>query len=342
MELHRRHLLQAGLGLAAATVTANVARAQDDKVYTLRYQGSHPPNQAFITVTGQRFRDLVEKMSNGRIKFEVFDVGAVAGVTGMLEAVDQGVLDISQSWGGYYTGDVPEADVEVGLPLAWSQPWQAYDAYYNRGLKDLMTKAYEERFAVKYFPAIISLSYGVATRQALTSLDDLKGLKIRAIGVFGDFVKALGASPAVIPAPELYTAMQLGTVDGVVYGAEAIAAASLQDFVKTIVNSPNWNTGVGHWCVNRATWEALPPELQQVIEFASHYGNAAYALEYTSVEAAIVGKLKKDGVNFLELSEKDRASLAEAADGIWTQVSQRSALAGQAVEIVRKQQADFG
>ncbi|MBX3529419.1 MAG: TRAP transporter substrate-binding protein DctP [Rhizobiaceae bacterium] len=342
MEMHRRHLMMAGLGLAGAAVAANAARAQDGKVYTLRYQCSHPANTVFVTVTGQRFRDMVEKMSGGRIKFEVFDVGAVVGVTGMLEAVDQGVLDISQSWGGYYSGDVPEADVECGLPLAWNSPWQAYDAFYNRGLNDIMVEAYEKKFQVKYFPAIISLAYGVGTRQELKSLADLNGLKIRAIGLFGEFVKGLGAAPAVLPAPELYTALQLGTVDGVVYGAEALAGASLNDFIKTMVLNPNWNTGVGHWMINRGVWESLPPELQQVIEFASHYGNIASAMQYTVAEAATIGKLKAKGLKFLDLSEEERGKLNAAADATWKLVEAKSELAAKAVALVRQQRADFG
>ena len=86
------------------------------------------------------FQEMIEEMSHGRIKFESYDAGAVVGVTGMLEAADQGVLDVSESWGGFYSGDIPEADVEVGLPLAWGGAWEAYDAYYNRGLLELVTK----------------------------------------------------------------------------------------------------------------------------------------------------------------------------------------------------------
>ncbi|MGX0978433.1 TRAP-type mannitol/chloroaromatic compound transport system substrate-binding protein, partial [Roseovarius sp. MBR-51] len=221
MTLNRRALFAGGFGAAAAALASKTALAQGGEVYTLSYQSSHPSNQAFTTITGGGFREIVEELSNGRIKFETYDTGALSSVTGMLEAVDQGIIDVSQSYGAFYSGDVPEADVEVGLPFAWKRPWEAYDAYYNRGLREVISGAYETKFNVKHFPAILGMNYGVALRDEISSISDLAGKKIRAVGVYGEYVQQLGASPVVIPGAELYTAMQLGTIDGVLYAAEA-------------------------------------------------------------------------------------------------------------------------
>ncbi|OWU83209.1 hypothetical protein ATO6_20445 [Oceanicola sp. 22II-s10i] len=342
MTFNRRTMLAGGFGAAAAALAAKTAAAQDGKTYTLSYQGSHPANQAFTTITGGGFREMVEQLSNGRIKFETYDAGALTSVTGMLEAVDQGILDVSQSWGAFYTGDVPEADVEVGLPLAWEQPWEAYDAYYNRGLREIVSGAYESKFNVKHFPAIIALTYGIALREEITSISELAGKKIRAVGVYGDFVQQLGASPVVVPGAELYTAMQLGTIEGVLYGAEAVAAANLQDFCKTMIYTPNWNTGVGHWVVNADVFASLPEDLQEVIEFASRYGNAAQAMNYSAAEAEYMQVLKKAGLKMLMPSDDELAMLNEAAQKTWDQVAAKSEGTAKGVEIVRQQQTELG
>ncbi|PSM15788.1 TRAP transporter substrate-binding protein DctP [Nitratireductor sp. StC3] len=332
----------AAVGLAASLSAFAGGAVAADEVFTLRYQVSHPSNQAFATKNGEGFRKLVEEMSDGRIKFEVYDAGALVSVTGMLEAVDQGVLDISQSWGGFYSGDIPEADVEVGLPLAWQAPWEAYDAYFNRGLKEVIEEAYESRFNVKWFPAIISLNYGIALREPIDTLEDLKGKKIRAVGVYGELMQKLGASPVVVPGAELYTALQLGTIDGMVYGPAAIHEQDLQGFVGSMILSPNLNTGVGHWVVNRETWEALPDDLQDVIEFAAYYGNLAQTMNYSAVETEGVGKIKAAGVALVELSEAERARMNTMALELWNEIAARSELAAKAVEIVKQQQKDYG
>lgn len=335
-------LASVGLAGAIAIGAAGAAHAQDDTVYTLSYQSSHPSVLAFNTKNAEGFRALVEKMSNGRIKFEVYETGALASVTGMLEAVDQGILDMAQSWGGYYGGDIPEADLEVGLPLAWDEPWEAYDAYYNRGLKEVMEEAYESRFNVKWFPVLIDLNYGVATREPIKSLADIEGMKIRAIGIYGELMKELGASAVLIPGAELQTALQLGTIDGLIYGAEAIAAQGLETYIKTLASKPTWNTGVGHWVINRDKWNELPEDLQQVIAFAAQYGNLAQTMNYSAEEAAKAAVIERAGVELLELSEADRVKLTEAAMTIWDRIAERSELAAKGVEIVRQQQKDYG
>ena len=133
-------LLLKPLSLAAAGLTLSLAAhtAQAQEVHTLKYQHSYPPSLSFYNKTGMGFIKRVEEWSNGRIKFEIFEAGALASVGGMLEAVDAGIIDVSQSWGGFYVGDVPEADVETGLPLAWDEAYEVYDAYYNRGLREVV------------------------------------------------------------------------------------------------------------------------------------------------------------------------------------------------------------
>ncbi|MGR3780126.1 MAG: TRAP transporter substrate-binding protein DctP [Albimonas sp.] len=341
MTFNRRTVLSGGMAAAAAGIAARSARADDGKVHTLRFQGSHPPNQAFTTVTAQGFRELVETMSAGRIKFEVYDAGALVSVTEMLDAVDQGLLDVMQSYGAFYSGSVPEADIEVGLPTAWKHPWEAYDAYYERGLLEIIREAYESRFNVRYFPAVISLTYGLALRDEIGSLAELEGKKIRALGVYGDFVQRLGGAPVVIPGAELYTAMQLGTIDGVLYGAEAVAAANLQDFCKSMIYQPNWNTGVGQFVFNAGVFDALPEDLRQVIDFAARYGGAAQAMAYSAAEAQKMKVLTDAGMKMLQLTPEDEARLAETAQAAWDAVAAKSDLAARGVELVRTQRREL-
>jgi len=345
----RRSLLRTGavaaVALAALSVTvlgSQPAAADADKVFTLKYQNSYPPSLAFYNKNGVGFRELVERWSHGRIKFENYEAGALASVSGQLEAVSLGIIDVSQSWGGFYVGDVPEANVEIGLPTAWQESWETYDAYYNRGLKEVVAEAYESRFNVKHFPAIIGMQYVISTTRDINSLADMKGMKLRALGVYGEFVQALGASATVIPGAELYTALQLGTADGLIYGAEAVVAQGLQEFTKATVISPNLNAGAGHWLFNRDVWNSLPADLQQVIEDAAKYGNALQSMNYRVVEAASVGTLIHDGVHMVSLSPEDRETVSKVASELWETVASRSPLAAKAVQIVRDQQHAYG
>ena len=339
---HARKIDEIFVLSGAATFASLTANAADDKVYTLKYLHSYPPTLAYYKTTGQGFIELVERWSNGRIKFEVYETGSLASVPEMLSAVDAGIIDVSHSWGGFYSGTVPEADVEVGLPLAWQEPWEAYDAYYHRGLDKIIAEAYESRYNVKHFPAIMGMRYAIHMRQDINGIDDLKGKKIRAIGLFGKIATNLGASAVSIPGAEVFSSLQLGTIDGLVYGVEAIIAQKLQEQLKTTIFEPNLNSGVGHWLINRTTWESLPEDLQRVINDAVQYGNSAHALEYAAYEAVTGGEMEKLGVKLLSLSPEDRKKLQDAVLPLWDEIAAKSELGAKAVELVRQQQRDFG
>jgi TRAP-type C4-dicarboxylate transport system substrate-binding protein len=329
-------------GAMFAVVGMQGAASAADKTWTLKYQHSYPPTLAFYNKTGANFMKYVEEKSDGRIKFEVYDVGAIASVAGMLEATHIGILDMHQSWGGFYVGDVPEADVETGLPLAWDEAYEVYDAYYQRGLAEVIDEAYGSRFNVKHFPAIISMQYGLATTESISSLEDLKGKKIRAIGAYGDFVQLLGASAVVVPGAELYTALQLGTVDGLVYGAEAMVAQGLETFLKSMIVKPNFNAGAGQWLLNKDIWNELPDDLKQVFHDAAKMQNMETAMQYRTSEQLKVGVMAKAGVNMMAMPAGDAQKMREMAHQIWDKVAARGPLAAKAVEIVKQQQREFG
>jgi TRAP-type C4-dicarboxylate transport system substrate-binding protein len=206
----------------------------------------------------------------------------------------------------------------------------------------VIQEAYESRFNVKHFPAIISMQYALATTKPINSLDDVKGLKLRALGVYGEFAQKLGASATVIPGAELYTALQLGTVDGLIYDAEAMIATGLEEFLKTTVIHPNLNAGAGHWLINRDKWNELPPDLQKVIADAAQYGNIASAMSYRATAEENVGIMRKKGVQMLSLSAAEMAKANDVAHELWDEVAARTPGAAKGVEIVKQQMRDYG
>ncbi len=50
-------------------------------------------------------------------------------------------------------------------------------------------------------------------KKEIESLEDLKGLKMRIPGLGGEVMKRLGVNPILIPAGEIYTALERGTID---------------------------------------------------------------------------------------------------------------------------------
>ncbi len=342
LHTHKRSFFAILVG-ATFTMSAQVAIADaDDDVLTLRFQHSYPPGTAFYEHTGQEFVERVEELSDGRIEFQVYEAGALASVGDMVSATDDGRIHVSISYGGFYVGDVPEADVETGLPLAWAEPWEVYDAYYNRGLKEVVAEAYESRFDVKYFPAPIGMQYAISTRDPVSSLDDLRGMNLRAPGIYGEFLEELGAASVTIPADEMYSALQQGTVDGAIYDVASIIPTGAHEFLSSAILDPHVNAGAGHFLINGDIWESLPEDLQEVFREAAQYGGAASANSYRASAEISVGELRAAGVDTVSLSDEEREQALSLAMNLWEEVAERGDLNAKGVEIVKQQMRDFG
>src|SRR5581483_2275143 len=97
--------------------------------------------------------------------------------------------------------------------------------------------------------------------------EDLVGYKVRVAPtpIFVDLFKSLGASPVALDAVEVYSACQTHLVDGVELPLVAIEGFRLFEVQKYLsITNHLWN---GSWiCANPAAWNALPPDLQRIVE----------------------------------------------------------------------------
>ncbi len=166
-------------------------------------------------------------------------------------------------YGGYYTGIIPEADIEIGLPFAWETPEEISDALYNWGLYDEFVKIYAEH---NIWPAIFANSclYQVGSTSLVSKPEDLKGKKIRALGIYGNFVNSFGGSAVNIPKGELYMALKLGTVDGALYSAEGAMRDKLNEVTKYVVSSPNTCPLGNTWLFNMDSIKKLPDDIRNI------------------------------------------------------------------------------
>ena len=103
----------------------------------------------------------------------------------------------------------------------------------------------------------------------IVTLDDLSGQKIRVGGnVQQQAITALGGIPVTVTPPEIYNAMQNGTLNGTVFHIPSIHSYKLNDLVR--YSTDNLNLGVfnSYYAMNRDLWDDLPPDIQAVFDRA--------------------------------------------------------------------------
>jgi tripartite ATP-independent transporter DctP family solute receptor len=160
------------------------------------------------------FCDEVDKRTSGRYKCQQFPNSALGGEREMIEAVQLGTLDVVNTSTGPVGNFVPDVNI-VDIPFLFRD----YD-HARRTLDGPIGQDLLAKFPAKGLVAIAWTENGFRhmtnSKRAINTPDDVKGLKIRSMQnkVHIQAFQSIGIQPTPMAFPELFTALQQGTVDG--------------------------------------------------------------------------------------------------------------------------------
>jgi TRAP-type C4-dicarboxylate transport system substrate-binding protein len=204
----------------------------------------------------------VNEQGKGVIRIEVRDGPTIANATNAFTRVMDGVIQLSPISLSYVSGRFPLGEV-VNLPLISDKGKVASVAFwrlYKSGLLD------EEFRDVVPLQVVAYPQAGLHLTKPLSSLTDLRGLKIQAGGkVLGDTISRLGGTPISLSVVELYEALQRGTVDGT-----AIHYMTFPTFRFDEVTSYHIDFPLSSWpqilAISKKRYDALSPAARKVLE----------------------------------------------------------------------------
>jgi TRAP-type transport system periplasmic protein len=255
-------LARALLGLVA--LVALPAQAQE---VTLKVQHFLPPPSPAHAQFIKPWADAVTAESGGRIKVEIFAAMALGGRPPQLyDQVREGVADVVWTLPGYTAGRFPKSEVfELPFMAASAEATaQATQEFYEKHLRDEFKDVH-----VLVMHAHAPGSFFMVSKP-VTTVDDLKGLKIRApTRIINEALKALGATPVGMPVPELPQALSRGVVDGATIPFEVALPLKAHELVKHVTEVPGsrgFYTSVFLYAMNKARYDGLPADLKKVID----------------------------------------------------------------------------
>src|SRR3954469_23102474 len=209
----RRKFLGGAAVVGAATLVApSVVSAQGP--IAMRWQSTWPSKDIFHEYA-QDFGKKINDMTGGDLKIDVLPAGAVVPAFQLLDAVSKGLLDGGHGVLVYHYGK------NTALALWGSGPGYAMDAnmllawHKYGGGKQLLEKLYstigDDVVSFPYAP-LYSQPLGWF-KKPMQSVDDLKGLKYRTVGISIDLFTAMGAAVNALPGGEIVAAMDRGLLD---------------------------------------------------------------------------------------------------------------------------------
>ncbi|MGQ4878082.1 TRAP transporter substrate-binding protein [Billgrantia sp. LNSP4103-1] len=247
--------------LAASIASVTVASAQ--AATTLRVAHFWPGASGINQDIFEAWADAVEEDAGGELSVEIFPSGTLAKPDAIYEAAVNGISDIGITAQGYTAGRFPLSQI-VELPgVADSAPQGAciLQSLYEEGHLD---EEYDDSRPLFFFTTGPGGIHTVDTDVQKPS--DLEGLRIRRpTAVAGDILENMGANPVGMPAPDIYTAMQRGVVDGLSFPWEGLKGFRINELVEYHTEVPFY-TLIFVATMNQRTYDSLSPEQQEAID----------------------------------------------------------------------------
>ncbi|MGB0733216.1 MAG: TRAP transporter substrate-binding protein [Pontibacterium sp.] len=319
--------------LGMSTVVADVSAAE----HNWRFSNLYGRGTAF----GEIYESLaknIETMSDGRIAVQVLYSGEGVGTSGILGAVKSGLITMGAPFQSMHAGELPAGIVEIGLPGGTDDTDELHALFHDKGWDKVLTQAYGSQGMTWLEPYIQPPVY-VLTKKEINSIEDFKGLKIRAPGAYGKFLRNLGASPVSLSWSEIYTSLATGVIDGSI-GSNMIdhRDGNHVEVAKYMYRLPLAGAQVLPIVVNRNAWKKLPEDLQAVVRKATEIHAADQLRLSKEWESEAVAEMEAKGLKWSpEPSDADRAAWADAGAGLWDEYAAKDKYSKQLIDILRSQ-----
>jgi tripartite ATP-independent transporter DctP family solute receptor len=272
------------------------------------------PIHSSVGVAAEHFKELVETATEGRVSVEIFPDGVLFGgdQNAAVNMLQDGSLDALILSTSVYASFEPRMNA-ISLPYLFND----YDEFtgYLEGEPGQTLLASLDRLNTEGLALMIrTFRHITNSRGPIETPADLQGLRLRVPNnrLWVEFFGPLGANPTPMSFTEVYTALQLRTIDGQENPVEVPLANSfyeVQDYLSL----------TGHIAdayvlgINQTLWNRFDAETQDVLHQAA-LDTARFKTEYDLGEAdRIIAELEERGMQVNELTPEQRSVFQEEA-----------------------------
>jgi len=297
--------------LAVMPIAVGVAHADVNYMYGDSGAPSEPrPAKATIP-----WLEAIKEKSGGDIQTQFFGGGAVVTAKNSLMAMRDGLIDGAFVSSIYFPAETPVMSLFVNLGSVLVDPVVSAAAITEMTVLDCADcKADLEKWNVFTFGAWVLPSYNLVCKKPLTTLDEMKGLRVRASGHTVTMANALGMVPVNVTYTEVYEALQRNQVDCTFGSSVWLESLSIGDVAKNVINVQAGGVPApSTYNIRKDLWESLTPAQRQIFIDTAPQVIAAGAFSYLEEEARILNEPGK-GYQFLEPDQAVRAAMKAQAE----------------------------
>ncbi|MEF2070075.1 TRAP transporter substrate-binding protein [Consotaella aegiceratis] len=264
-----------------------------------------------------KFGEELEKLTDGRIKVEVYPNDSLGVEMDLINGMQLGTADMTitgeslQNW-------APKAAL-LAIPYAYGS-LEEMDEVASGPIGDEIEQQIIETAQIRPIAYFARGPRNLTSNRPIKTPDDLKGLKLRVpnVPLFVDVWSALGANPTPMAFSEVFTSLQNGTIDAQENPLALIDSANfaeVQDYVNLTEHVRSWI----YLTISELTWNQMSEEDQQAVMEAAKTAQAYERELFLADEQALEQTLKDKGMEFVDVDED--AFAAKARDAVLANVS---------------------
>ncbi|MET0575222.1 MAG: TRAP transporter substrate-binding protein [Mesorhizobium sp.] len=278
-------------GAAAAGTLAAPAVATAQSPVTIKMQTSWPASDIWMDFARQ-YIERVEKMSGGRLKFELLPAGAVVGAFQVLDGVNDGVIDAAHTVPVYWYGKHKAASLFGTGPVFGGSATTMLGWFHQGGGKDFyreLTQDILKLNVVGFYGFPMPAQPFGWFKNPVTGVADVNGFKYRTVGLAADLMQNMGMSVAQLPGGEIVPAMERGVIDAFEFNnPSSDLRFGSQDVAKHyMLSSYHQASESFEFLFNKDVFDDLDDDLKAILEYgveAVSTANTALALDNYSAD----------------------------------------------------------
>jgi TRAP-type transport system periplasmic protein len=333
MSITRRTLTRLGLAAVAAPAISRSAFAQKKFVCKIAHtEGIGTP----ITNAFDAWAKTLNAKSGGRIDAQHFPAAQLGGLAEALEGSRIGTIQVTTAGPDSEEAIAPEIAAFGGAPGFIYKNEAHVDAVLQGPLGQKCSDIARAKTGVEF------VAYGetgfrhILSKNAVTSLDGLKGLKIRVpqLRIWVDFWSLLGAAPTPLPYSEQYSALSTGIINAIDSDVFSVVGFKFYEQAKHL-------TLTGHWFlpkavrVNAAWLDSLPDDLRAMVRETAKEAFAEQRKINRAKADEALAELKKLGVQVHELPKDELVRMEKLTSPLYDQFGSKSAATAEMIKQIR-------
>ncbi len=289
-----------------------------NKTTKFRIATSWPAHFPIMGEGIERFAKRLETISQGTLEVKVYPKNVLVPALGVFDACASGAIDGYHSAAYYYKGKNEAFNLFTGFPFGFTANEMNAWIDFGGGM-ELWRELYAKYNLVPFKGGNTDIQMGGWFKKEINTLDDLKGLKMRIPGLGGEVFAKLGVQPTLLPAGEIYVALERNVLDATEWlGPSLDTKMGFHKVAKYYYTGWHEPGSMLSLVFNQKRFNSLSDEQKLMIEVTSNDLNSVMCSEFQDRNTKALSIVKDAGVEIKtfpdEILKAAKKAMLEVAD----------------------------